>query len=47
MIARLEGESVLKALATHAEVLAFEAPPIRRLNNTLRGLATMPLRVRA
>ena len=42
MIARLEGEVVLKALATRVELLKLERPPVRRLNNTLRGLASLP-----
>src|SRR5262249_19575820 len=37
MIARLEGEIVLKALAERVERLELAAPPVRRLNNTLRG----------
>ena len=45
MIARLEGEVVLKALATRVEKLKLEGPPVRRLNNTLRGLASLPFHV--
>jgi cytochrome P450 len=45
MIARLEGEIVLKALAERVERLELAAPPQRRLNNTLRGLSRLPLTV--
>jgi cytochrome P450 len=45
MIARLEGELVLAALARRVETLELAAAPQRRLNNTLRGLASLKLRV--
>ena len=45
MVARLEGEIVLRALAEQASRLELAAEPVRRLNNTLRGLASLPLRV--
>ena len=44
-IARMEGEIVLRALAERIERLELAAPPVRRLNNTLRGLASLPLSV--
>ena len=44
-VARMEGEIVLKALAERIERVELAAPPVRRLNNTLRGLASLPLRV--
>jgi hypothetical protein len=44
-VARMEGEIVLKALAERTPRLELAAPPTRRLNNTLRGLANLPLRV--
>jgi hypothetical protein len=44
-VARMEGEIVLKALAERIERLELAAPPVRRLNNTLRGLASLPLSV--
>ena len=44
-VARLEGEIVLKALAERIARLDLAAPPVPRLNNTLRGLASLPLRV--
>ena len=45
MVARLEGEVVLAALARRAERIELAGEPVRRLNNTLRGLASLPLRV--
>jgi cytochrome P450 len=44
-IARLEGEVVLKALAERIGKLELAGPPVRRLNNTLRGLSRLPLNV--
>ncbi len=44
-VARMEGEIVLKALAERIERIELAAPPVRKLNNTLRGLASLPLRV--
>lgn len=46
LIARLEGEVVLEALARHAAAIEIAGPPIRSYNNTLRGLARLPLRIR-
>jgi cytochrome P450 len=45
MFARLEGEIVLRAFAERAARIELAAEPVRRLNNTLRGLASLPLRV--
>lgn len=47
MLARLEGEAVLTALATRIGRLVPDGPEVRRLNNTLRALAHLPLRVDA
>jgi cytochrome P450 len=44
MAARLEGEIVLAALARRITSLELAGPAVRRLNNTLRGLASLPLR---
>lgn len=44
-IARMEGEIILKALAERCERLELAGTPVRRLNNTLRGLERLPLRV--
>jgi len=45
LLARLEGECVLTALAQQAGSLEITAEPKRRCNNTLRGLASLPLRI--
>jgi 4-methoxybenzoate monooxygenase (O-demethylating) len=44
-VARLEAEAVFGALAKHVASFEMTAEPARRLNNTLRGLDTLPLRV--
>jgi cytochrome P450 len=44
-VARLEAETVFAALAKRVESFEFTAEPTRRLNNTLRGLDTLPLRM--
>ena len=46
-LARLEGECVLTALAQQASAMEIVGTPIRRLNNTLRGLASLPMRLHA
>jgi cytochrome P450 len=46
-IARLEGEYLLSALARQVSTLALAGPVRPHLNNTLRGLAELPLEVRA
>jgi cytochrome P450 len=43
MIARLEGEAVLKALIPRVASIALNGEPTRTLNNNLRSLATLPL----
>jgi cytochrome P450 len=43
MMARLEGELVLSALARQVESIELAGPPVRHLNNTLRGLDALPL----
>lgn len=45
VVARLEGEIVLRALARRIERLELAGEPLRRMNNTLRGLASLPLQV--
>lgn len=47
MIARLEGESVLKAVAARVSELSLDGEPTRKINNNLRSHKTMPLRVKA
>ena len=44
-LARLEGECVLDALARKARRLEITGPVRRRYNNTLRGLASLPMRL--
>jgi len=44
-VARLEAEAVLGALAGRVASIEMTAEPTRRLNNTLRGLDTLPLRL--
>lgn len=47
MIARLEGEAVLKAMLARVGSLSLEGAPTRTLNNNLRSLKTLPLAVTA
>lgn len=44
-LARLEGECLLGALARQAGRMELAGPPVRRCNNTLRGLQSLPLRL--
>lgn len=45
VVARLEGEVVLTALARRVKRIELLGEPTRRLNNTLRALASMPVRL--
>jgi cytochrome P450 len=45
VLARLEGEAVLSALARKVGAIEITAPPSRRYNNTLRALAHLPVRL--
>ena len=45
ILARLEGEAVLGALARRVKRLEITGAPVRRYNNTLRGLTSLPLRL--
>ena len=45
VLARLEGEVVLAALARKAAAIEITGTPERRYNNTLRGLASLPVRL--
>ncbi|MDO8280571.1 MAG: cytochrome P450 [Burkholderiaceae bacterium] len=47
MIARLEAEAVLKALARRASHIELDGAPVQRINNCLRSFKSLPLRVRA
>jgi cytochrome P450 len=46
-VARLESEAIFGALAKRVTSFEITGKPERRLNNTLRGLDTLPLRVKA
>lgn len=46
MLARLEADVLLGALARRAESIELDGEPELKLNNTLRGLAHLPVRVR-
>ena len=45
ILARLEGEAMLAALARRVARLEPTGPATRRYNNTLRGLTALPLRL--
>lgn len=46
-VARLESEAIFGALARRVVSFELTGKPARRLNNTLRGFDTMPLRMKA
>lgn len=46
MLARLEGEALLGALAQKVDVFEMTGSPVRHLNNTLRGLASLPIKIK-
>ena len=46
LLARLEGEVLLTALARKVGSIEITGPVERRYNNTLRGLASLPLTIR-
>ena len=46
LLARLEGECVLSALARKVKAIEVTGPIRRRYNNTLRALASLPVTVR-
>ena len=46
VLARLEGELVLDALARKVTSIEISGAPVRRYNNTLRGLASLPVTIR-
>jgi hypothetical protein len=47
MVARLEAQSLLTVLARKVESIELTGEPTWRLNNTIRGLDTLPLALRA
>jgi 4-methoxybenzoate monooxygenase (O-demethylating) len=46
-LSRVEGEALLGALARRTASIEPNGEPVRRLNNTLSGFASLPLRLRA
>jgi 4-methoxybenzoate monooxygenase (O-demethylating) len=46
LLARLEGESVLSALARKVATIEITGPTCRRYNNTLPGLTELPIAIR-
>jgi cytochrome P450 len=42
-LARLEGEAVIAAVARRVRTLRLAGEPVLRINNTIRGLASLPL----
>ena len=47
LVARLEGEAMLAALARKVATIEITGPVKRRYNNTLRGLESLPLTLKA
>ncbi len=47
LLARLEGETLLGALARRVAAIEPAGTPVRQHNNTLRGLASLPLELRS
>jgi hypothetical protein len=45
MLARMEGEILIGALARRVEAIELDGEPERMLNNTLRGLTRLPVRL--
>ncbi|MBA3477992.1 MAG: cytochrome P450 [Lautropia sp.] len=45
VVARLEGELILAGIAKRVKSLSLAGKPTRRLNNTLRALASLPLKL--
>ncbi|WP_120076089.1 cytochrome P450 [Aurantiacibacter odishensis] len=45
MVARLEGELIATALAERAAAIRLAGPPLRRLNNTLHAIESLPVEV--
>jgi cytochrome P450 len=47
LVARLECEAVLTALAKRVSTIEIAGPVQRRFNNTLRGLESLPITLKA
>ncbi len=45
LLARMEGECVLSALARKVAAIELAGPAVRRHNNTLQGLSSLPVRL--
>lgn len=45
MVARLEGELIATALAERVKAIRLTGPPVRRLNNTLHAIDSLPVEV--
>jgi hypothetical protein len=45
LVARLEGETMLSALARRVASIEITGEPMRRFNNTLRGLDSLPVTI--
>ena len=45
LVARMEVELVLSSLVRQVATIELDGEPVRRLNNTVRGLSSLPLRV--
>jgi len=45
LLARLEGEAILAALARRIEAVEITSTPVRAYNNTLRGLESLPITI--
>jgi cytochrome P450 len=45
LVARLEGETMLAALARKVGTIEITGPVTRRYNNTLRGLGSLPVTI--
>jgi hypothetical protein len=46
-VARLESEAIFGALTKRVAAIELAGEPKRRLNNTLRGFDSLPLRIKA
>ena len=47
VVARMEGEAVLGAVARHAREIELVGRPTRRYNNSIRSFETLPLALRS
>ena len=47
MVSRLEGELIAGALAARVKGIRLRGPPVRRLNNTLHAIDSLPVEIEA